>query len=239
LLIKILDVQETQSLQVHPSTEVAASLGGEAKSELLYFTHSSPEAVIYFGLRGAPTRESMQQLLQADGVPGCFNRLNVRTGDAAFVPAGRVHAVGAGSVLFEIQQNSNTAFPVYEWNRNDGNGLHHKSQVQAALDCIDFQDNEPRLTSDPLVASPEHQMHCLVNDPLFKVDVISLRRDQRLQFCLNKAQILGMVRGGLAVHVDSAEIVLQPGQFCLIPACLKNFEVEGQNHTRFLRVQPE
>jgi mannose-6-phosphate isomerase len=239
LLVKILDAQDMLSLQVHPPAKVAAALGGESKTEMWYFTHTKPEAEIYLGLRRGANRAEFERLLQEGTVAQCFHRHNVHTGDSAFVPSGRVHALGAGSVLFEIQQNSDTTYRVYDWNRTGTDGKARELHIRQALASIDFDDFDPPLIKDPLAVENHHQPHRLVDDPLFKVDVISLTRSHRLQFCLPKVQILGMVRGGLALRADEFEVVLQPGQFCLVPAQLKNYEVEAQNNTRFLRIQPE
>ena len=108
LLVKILDAQDVLSLQVHPPAALAASLGGEPKTEVWYFAETTPTAEIFVGLKRGVTREEFERRLGDGSVAQCFHRHAVKAGDAMFLPSGRVHALGAGSVIFEIQQNSDT-----------------------------------------------------------------------------------------------------------------------------------
>jgi len=117
LLIKILDAQEKLSLQVHPPARKAAELKGEPKTEAWYIADAAPGAELYVGLKRGVTREEFERKIQSGEVAECFHRVPVRAGDTMFLPSGRVHAIGAGLVIFEIQQNSDTTYRVFDWNR--------------------------------------------------------------------------------------------------------------------------
>ena len=117
LLVKILDAQEKLSLQVHPPPGKAAELGGEPKTEMWYITEAAPGAELYVGLKRGVSREEFERKIKSGTVAECFHRVSVRPGDAMFLPSGRVHALGAGIVLFEVQQNSDTTYRVFDWNR--------------------------------------------------------------------------------------------------------------------------
>src|SRR5262245_36022788 len=108
LLVKILDARERLSLQVHPPATKAAELGGEPKTELWYIAEAEPGAELYVGLKRGVTRNEFEQKMKNGSVAECFHRVPVKTGDAMFLPSGRVHAIGGGLVIFEIQQNSDT-----------------------------------------------------------------------------------------------------------------------------------
>ncbi|MDB6056551.1 MAG: Mannose-6-phosphate isomerase, partial [Verrucomicrobiales bacterium] len=105
LLIKILDAQEKLSLQVHPPAKLAPLLGGEPKTEMWYIAHAEPGAELYVGLKRGVTRAEFETKIKSGKVEDCFHRVPVKTGDAMFLPSGRVHAIGAGLVIFEVQQN--------------------------------------------------------------------------------------------------------------------------------------
>ena len=142
LLVKLLDARETLSLQVHPPAHVAPELGGEPKSEVWLITHATEDAHVYAGLRRGVTREQFERALRADGdLPQLLHRMPVEAGDALAVPSGRVHAIGAGNVLLEVQQCSDTTYRVYDFGR--GRELH----VDESLRCIDFDDVEPPLAN--------------------------------------------------------------------------------------------
>ena len=117
LLCKILDAREKLSLQVHPPAHQAAALGGEPKTEMWFIADAAPAAELYVGLKRGVTRAEFERKIRDGSVAECFHRLPVKTGDAMFLPSGRVHAIGAGLVIFEIQQNSDTTYRVFDWNR--------------------------------------------------------------------------------------------------------------------------
>src|SRR4029453_17011243 len=140
LLVKILDAREKLSLQVHPPEKVTAKLGGEPKTEFWYIATADPSAELFVGLQEAVTRAQFEEALRAGTIAEYVHRIRVRTGDAMFLPAGRLHAVGEGNLLVEIQQSSDTTYRVFDWNRVDDQGRPRQLHVDQALQCIDFND---------------------------------------------------------------------------------------------------
>src|SRR4030095_16304170 len=139
LLIKLLDAQEKVSLQVHPPEKVASTLGGEPKSEFWYVAAADAGAELFLGFHEPIARGRFEEKLGDGTVIDYVQKIAVRTGDAVFLPAGRVHAVGAGNLLIEIQQNSDTTYRVFDWNRIDPTtGKPRELHVEQALQCIDF-----------------------------------------------------------------------------------------------------
>src|SRR3954471_19309448 len=147
LLIKILDAQEKLSLQVHPPAHKAAELKGEPKTEAWYIADAAPGAELYVGLKCGVTRAEFETKIKTGAVAECFHRVPVKAGDTMFLPSGRVHAIGAGLVIFEIQQNSDTTYRVFDWNRVGLDGIPRDLHVAQSLSSIDFEDFEPRLVS--------------------------------------------------------------------------------------------
>lgn len=146
LLVKLLDARATMSVQVHPPAAVAGALGGEPKSELWVVLEADAGAHLFLGLRGGVARAELEERLQAGGdVSELLHRVAIRAGDAAYVPSGRVHAIGAGCVIAEIQQNSDTTYRVYDFDRPGLDGEPRELHVEASLRSIDFSDAEPAL----------------------------------------------------------------------------------------------
>ena len=148
LLIKILDCSDDLSLQVHPPAAVAAALGGEPKTEMWYVAHADAGARIYAGLRPGVTRESFERALADGTVADCVHVEPASTGDSLFVPSGRVHALGRGLLIYEIQQNSDTTYRAFDWNRPGLDGRPRELHVSECLQCIDFADVAPSLVRD-------------------------------------------------------------------------------------------
>jgi len=147
VLIKVLDCRAALSIQVHPPAHVAAALGGEPKTEVWFIAAADQGAVIYAGVRAGVTRDDFERALVDGTVAECVHALHPRRGDSLFVPSGRVHALGAGLVVFEIQQNSDTTYRVFDWNRSGLDGKPRPLHVRESMASIDFTDVEPSLAS--------------------------------------------------------------------------------------------
>jgi mannose-6-phosphate isomerase len=159
LLVKLLDCTSTLSVQVHPPAEVAPDLGGDPKTEMWYLLDAEPGAHLFAGLRAGVTRAGFEDDLRAGrDVSGLLHRVDVAPGDAMFVPSGRVHALGAGCLVVEVQQNSDTTYRVFDWNRPGLDGQPRELHVPESLACIDWDDAEPALEprGDGLELASDH-----------------------------------------------------------------------------------
>lgn len=143
ILIKWLDCQERLSLQVHPPAEIAPLLGGEPKTENWYIADCDEDASLIVGLKQGVTREQFTQALKDSKVAACVHRFPVKAGDSILVESGRVHAIDAGNLILEIQQNSDTTYRVYDWGRVGLDGAPRQLHIKQSLQSIDFEDYEP------------------------------------------------------------------------------------------------
>ncbi|GAB4248619.1 MAG: mannose-6-phosphate isomerase, class I [Candidatus Methylacidiphilales bacterium] len=160
ILIKILDAADKLSLQVHPPASLAPKFGGEPKTECWFFMDAEKDAEIYVGLKQGVTRERFRQAISEKTVSECVHRLKTARGDFMFLPSGRVHAIGAGNLILEVQQNSDTTFRVYDWDRIDAKtGKPRELHVEESLESINFHDFEP------VMAQPHGQ--CLLRCDFF------------------------------------------------------------------------
>jgi mannose-6-phosphate isomerase len=209
LLIKLLDAREKLSLQVHPPNELAVELRGEAKTEFWYIAQAEPEAELFVGLRESSSRQKFEHALRRGEVEDHVHRITVQTGDTMFLPSGRVHAIGAGNLIVEIQQNSDTTYRVFDWNRTGTDGKPRALHVEQSLRCIDFEDCQPALKK------PEGEL--LVRDRHFEVQKWKLDAERAaagsgqfaIVFCLSG-------------KVQCANVIITPGEFMLLPSSLHN-----------------
>ena len=148
LLVKILDAEETLSIQVHPPAKAAARLGGEPKTEMWFVAEARGQAALHVGVQPGVTRDSFREALTLGTVEQLVPRLPVRAGDSIFIPSGRLHAIGGGLVIFEIQQNSDTTYRVFDWNRRGLDGKPRALHIGESLACIDFNDTAPALNPE-------------------------------------------------------------------------------------------
>lgn len=158
LLVKILDAREDLSIQVHPPAALAEEWGGEPKTEMWYMAAAEEGARLVVGLRNGTTRENFADAIVAGTVAEQVHEIPVRKGDSLFIPSGRLHAIGAGLLIFEIQQNSDTTYRVFDWNRVGLDGKARELHIEQSLASIDFSDIEPKLAEarGAVIAACEH-----------------------------------------------------------------------------------
>jgi len=237
LLLKILDAQQTLSLQVHPPAAVATALGGEPKTEMWYVAEAAPDAEIFVGLKRGVTRAAFERQLQDGTVAEAFHRVAVRADDAMFLPSGRVHALGGGLVIFEIQQNSDTTYRVFDWNRTGLDGKARELHIPQSLTSIDFADFEPSLLPQQSTQDGAHKLRPLLRDSLFIVEAHELSAGAGMTLPRGKMQILALLAGRLHVDGGREPVLLSAGQFCLVPACLERVSLLAETAASFLGVR--
>ena len=209
LLFKLLDAEERLSVQVHPPAHVAPGLEGEPKTEMWYILATSGDADIFAGLRAGVSREDFERALRAGSVEETVHRIPVRPGDCIFIPSGRIHAIGAGNVIVEVQQNSDTTYRVFDWNRPGSDGNPRELHIDESLASIDFADVEPALEIP--------KAGTLVCCPYFHVEKWDLEQP-RESSPPGEFAIFTLLAG----TIKSAGMEFHPGDFFLIPATLKD-----------------
>lgn len=207
LLMKILDACDDLSIQVHPPAHLAAELGGDPKTEMWFVVHAEPGAKIYAGLRHGVTREAFEQSIRDGTVADCVQVLEPKSGDCLFIPSGLIHAIGAGLVIYEIQQNSDTTYRVFDWNRVGLDGQPRALHLQESLRSIDFT------SSPPGFQQPDAEGR-LITCEFF--DVRQSRVHQPALGTAGEHLALAMIKGRLT----AASSHLSTGDFAIVPACL-------------------
>jgi mannose-6-phosphate isomerase len=204
LLAKILDAREKLSVQVHPPAHRAVELKGEPKTEMWYLLDAEPDAELFAGFRRGTTRESFQQALGQHRVAELLHRVPVKTGDAMFIPSGRCHAIGTGCLIVEIQQNSDTTYRVYDWERTGLDGRPRELHIRESLASIDFTDHEPALaqpTGETVVSCAEFHVE--------RWQLAAPRTDA------SDGGVIFTVLGGEVEYAGSRFV---PGDFFILPA---------------------
>ena len=251
ILCKILDAREKLSLQVHPSPGSAgvspadsetrrrdgsAPSASEPKTEMWYVAQAAPNAELFAGLKRNVTRADFERKISDGSVADCFHRIPVHAGDVMFLPSGRVHAIGAGLVIFEIQQNSDTTYRVFDWNRVGLDGKPRELHIKESLASIDFNDFEPGLVQGKF-AGEEIKMRSLVKDPLFNVEAVEMKRGAGDLLKPKKLQIIAVVVGQTEIKSPPGNVNLSAGQFCLVPADSEQTEIVSKADATLLRVE--
>ena len=214
LLLKLIDAQEKLSLQVHPPEKIAAKLGSEPKTEFWYVAAAEPGAELFLGFGESTTRDQFEKVLREGSAAEHIHKIRVKAGDAVFLPAGRFHGIGAGNLLVEIQQNSDTTYRVFDWSRVDpATGKPRQLHIEQALQSIDFNDVKPKLIV------PKGEL--LVRHELFEIRKWNLDRPRAVA-PLGQFAIICCLTGKLTC----ANVDLAPGEFFLLPAQLQDRQLK-------------
>lgn len=242
LLIKLLDANKPLSVQVHPNDEYANrhENGELGKTEMWYILHAEPGAHLIYGLKPDVTPRLFRQKLEAGQLEECLHRLPVKAGDAVFIPSGSIHAIMDGIILAEIQQNSDTTYRVYDWNRVGADGKPRPLHVDKAMDVINFDQIEP----GPFTPQPIEQKNGFIREyittcPYFNVERITFKRgDTSFRGNCSGAtfEIWGVMSGrGQVIWRDNQRLDLEAIGFALLPAALGNFEIKATSPATLLR----
>jgi len=238
LLVKLIDASDKLSVQVHPGDEAAKQFGGVAKTEMWYVLDARPNASLYVGFKPGVTEAQLNDAIHTKHVKELLNRIPVAPGDALYVPGGRVHAIEAGCLIFEVQQNSNTTYRVYDWGRVGPDGKPRPLHIREALRVIQWDDTAaPKLEPMRLAVHGATEIWRLVSTPHFRVDRVIMADPCNCHGDGTTFNIFFVESGRLQMCSRAHTEMLEPGDVCLIPAALTECAVDPlETPTALLRI---
>ena len=238
LLIKFLDARDELSVQVHPGDDYANEHenGELGKTEMWYIVHAEPGAKIISGLKPGTTRESLQKAIDEGRVEEQMNWVEVKTGECYFTPSGRVHAICAGNIICEVQQNSDVTYRFYDWNRVDSSGTPRELHVEKSLDVINYEDVSDPKAEPKKVLEGGGMVWELVRCPYFVAEKLEVSGAIPSDTRGESFHILSCFAGAGEVRGDGFDPVpLCKGESMLVPCALGRYEVAGTGGLEVLR----
>ena len=231
LLIKFIDAQKDLSIQVHPDDETALRQGKpHGKTEMWYCLGSQASPILYNGLRKQITPEEYKAMVENDTITDAIASYEVHEGDVFFIPGGRIHAIGAGCFVLEIQQTSDVTYRIYDYKRKDKDGNYRELHTKEAAESIDYTVHDDYRT-DYLLSQDEGVQ--LIQCPYFTTAIYDLTESMTLDYSeLDSFVILIAVKGEGKLIADGEETVFRMGDTILLPATTQEVRLEGE--VRFL-----
>lgn len=227
LLIKFIDARQDLSIQVHPTDEIAKMQGKErGKTEMWYLMDSDKDATLLCGLKKKITPEEYAQMVENDTIVDAIDRYEVKEGDCFFLPAGRIHAIGTGCFLAEIQQTSDVTYRIYDFKRKDKDGNYRQLHTKEAAECINYNvESNYRTDYTPV----KNQGVSLVQCPYFNTAVYDLDEPMTIDYSeLDSFVILIGVKGNATITDNEGNtFTLQAGESVLVPATTETLKVDG------------
>ncbi len=229
LLIKLLDARDRLSVQVHPNDASAKIVGGEPKTEMWYVLDADPGAIVFAGVKPGIRAAQFRQAIEDGTVADLLTPIPVFPGDVIYIPGGRVHSVGAGCLLLEVQQNSDTTLRVFDWNRVGDDGQSRELHVDQAMQVIRWQDDAPARRPAPSGLGTDGPQDGAFYErmvaPYFRVDqmagVQKLVRDTSGQ----SFHILFIEDGAVKVQGNHAVVDAESGMTLLVPAAVGAYDI--------------
>ncbi|MBQ4022517.1 MAG: class I mannose-6-phosphate isomerase [Prevotella sp.] len=227
LLIKFIDARQDLSIQVHPTDEIAHRQGKpRGKTEMWYIMDCDPGAKLYCGLRQQITPERYKEMVEDDTICDALAQYEVSEGDVFFLPAGRIHAIGAGCFLAEIQQTSDVTYRIYDFKRRDKDGNYRQLHTHEAAESINYQvESDYRTHYTPMKNEGVQLVQC----PYFTTAVYDLDEPMTLDYSELDSFVILIGLSGSATITDEEgnQTSLKAGETLLVPATAQELKVEG------------
>jgi len=226
LLIKFIDAKQDLSIQVHPTDEIAHRQGKpRGKTEMWYVMDSAPDAKLYNGLKMRITPEQYKQMVESDTICDALAQYQVHEGDCFFIPAGRIHAIGGGCYLAEIQQTSDVTYRIYDYKRRDKDGNLRQLHTQEASESIDYTVLDDYRTN---YTPRKNESQLLVECPYFNTAVYDLDEPMTIDYSdLDSFVILIGLKGEGTLTVDGEQTDFRAGESILLPATAREVQTGG------------
>jgi len=236
ILVKILDAEDWLSIQVHPDDELAQKRGlGGGKTEMWYILDADPDSQLIAGFSQKVNEHTYLQKIRDKKLTEIMNFEKVKKDEVFFMPSGRVHALGPGILLAEIQQTSDTTYRIYDWDRVDKDGKGRELHLREAMEAIDFElyDNYKTPYASKLNATRE-----IVNTPFFTTNVIEINKGIKKDYSeLDSFVILLAIEGKFAyIDAEGHRGSIRAGQSLLIPAIIDEISIYPESHCKILEV---
>jgi len=236
ILIKFIDATDKLSLQVHPNDELALELHNcPGKTEMWYVVDHEPGAELICGFKQKVNKEIYLQHLKNNSLTEILNTQKIQKGDVFFLPAGRIHAIGAGMLILEIEQSSDITYRIFDWNRTDDSGKPRPIHTDQALKAMDFNIPENYKTNYPVVLNKTTN---IVDCPYFFTNILhfdhSVEKDYNL---IDSFVIYIAVEGNFKIKYEGGEdSEVRKGECILIPAVIKNLILEPVDSAKLIEV---
>jgi len=235
LLIKFIDAQKPLSIQVHPNDTVAKQKHNSfGKTEMWYIMESDQDAELVVGFKKESNKEEYLYHLEKKSLLEILNVEKVEKGDCYFIPAGRVHAIGAGVLLAEIQQTSDITYRIYDWDRKDIDGNYRDLHIKDAVEVIDYTVEKNYKTSYSII---ENTSSRIISCPYFATNILKVFQSVSVDNNDKDSFVIYMcVSGKVNFKYENIEERLIKGETILVPSCIKEFTITSEKEAELLEV---
>ncbi|MBC2839157.1 type I phosphomannose isomerase catalytic subunit [Robiginitalea sp. SC105] len=223
ILIKFIDARLDLSIQLHPGDTLARKRHNSfGKTEMWYIMDADPGAQLIIGFKEDVSREAYQEALDAGKLPQLLHYQNVSPGDAYFINSGKIHAIGGGILLAEIQQSSDVTYRVYDFNRRDEDGNLRELHTELALDAIDYERREDFILD---YSAEPNKVNEVASSPYFTTRYLKLDRDMERSFNGDAFTIYLCTSGEATLTAGDTAVYFRAGETLMLPAACRHLHL--------------
>ncbi|TDT37909.1 mannose-6-phosphate isomerase [Maribacter spongiicola] len=226
ILIKFIDAKQDLSIQLHPNDALAKERHDSfGKTEMWYIMDADPKAELIVGFNKDVTKEEYAESIANDTLLDLLNYEEVKEGDTFFINTGKIHAIGAGVMLAEIQQTSDVTYRVFDFNRKDKEGNLRELHTDLALDAVDYEKKDDFKVA---YGHNKNEVNTMVDCPYFKTNFIELTENLDLDTTQRDSFTIFMCVGGEAkISTDEGEVSIKSGETALLPASTQIIKLQS------------
>lgn len=224
LLVKFIDARQNLSVQVHPGDDYALENENEyGKNEMWYVVEADKEAGLYVGFNRDVSREEVERRIRDNSILEVLNFFPTKPGDVFFIPAGTVHAIGAGNLICEIQQSSNCTYRLYDYDRRDKFGNPRELHLEKALDVLDYKKYQPA-EIDHEQQQDRKQLRC----KYFETSILDLDNEASMQLERDSFYSVICINGTCCMELCDSSMEIKAGESIFIPAVTATLKIAGK-----------
>ena len=225
ILIKFIDANKNLSVQVHPNDEYAKKIENSlGKTEMWYILDCAPNTKIIYGLNDGVTLEEFSKSMNSENITQYLNFVDVKKGDVIYIPSGTVHSILEGTLIAEVQQNSNITYRVYDWGRVGKDGKPRELHIKKALDVIDFGKTAEIKNSMNI---EKNKSENIIKNSYFKTDKVIVENEFSEESNNKTFFAINVVSGNGIISTDNYEYEIKIGDSFIIPATLGKYKIKG------------
>lgn len=229
IMVKLIDANDNLSIQVHPNDQYAKLAGAETgKSEMWFILDSKENAEIIYGFKDSITKKEFEYRIKNNSLMEILNRVPVRKGDVFFIEAGTLHAIGKGIVLAEIQQNSNTTYRIYDYNRKGKDGKPRLLHIKDAIEVTNFEKTDNCKIALNRIKKGGYTETLLTRCPYFSSKLINLNKGISSFVSLDSFHHILCVNNNGILSWNETDIILKKGDSLFVPAGCGHYSIKGE-----------
>ena len=236
LLVKFIDAKTDLSIQLHPNDKLAKKRHNSfGKEEMWYIMQADEESQLYLGFDKKITKKEYLDLIKTNNITSVLHKEKIKKGGIYHIPTGRVHAIGGGIVLAEIQQSSDITYRIYDWDRKDKNGNKRALHTEQALDAIDFKLPEYLET---YYTAKENIFSPVIESPYFKIKILNLTTVKHIATTSKDSFTIYMcVKGSGCICTEKHTTPIKAGECVLIPASFPKYTIKPEHKMKLLYIK--